>query len=439
MAGKWIGVPSATTRRLPSSLVVRADPAKVAECMKFLSSYRQLFSLPKFGSSLFAGVAGKLKLGISSVALLLEVAHHRGFKQAAIVVSVSALAGVTAPLRGRLMDRYGYALVMCPSLVAYLGALTVLVLNESAHGPFATTVVCAFVASTSIPPIQIVTRLMWGAMTTGRLRTTVLSLDAVLTDVGYIVGPTVAAFLVAAVAPWAGLAASALLTTSATLLLLSRKLPHQRGQPRSAERHWLGSLRNRALRTLMVAVVCFFMAVRAIELALPAWAQQHKSPLMGGVLLSCMSVGSMAGGLILGALPTRRSARATFPVTLAVLCLGTSLVAAASFVWTAVLIVATAFMGIAVGPSFVALYATAGDLAPANMAAETQSWIGSSVSLGGAAGAAVSGVVIQAWGPGALLVLAAASSAAASGLACGAVRAGPVTSEQVRESIPIAP
>ncbi|MFC9224046.1 MFS transporter [Streptomyces hygroscopicus] len=418
---------------------MRADPAKVAGYMKFLSSYRQLFSLPKFGSSLLAAVAGKLKIGISSVALLLEVAHYRGFKSAAIVVSVSALAGVTVPLRGRLMDRYGYALVMCPSLVVYLGALTVLVVNESAHGSFATTVVCGFVASASIPPIQIVTRLMWGAMTTGTLRTTILSLDAVLTDVGYIVGPTVAAFLVVAVVPWAGLAASALLTTGATLLLLSRELSQQHGQPRSAERHWLGPLHTWALLTLMVAVACFFMAVRAVELALPAWAQQHESPLMGGVLLSCMSVGSVAGGLILGALPAWRSAWATFPVLLAVLCVGTSFMAAASFTWTAVLVVATACMGIAVGPSFVTLYATAGNVSPADMAAETQSWIAFSVSLGGAAGAAVSGVVIQAWGPGALLVLAAASFAIASWLARRAVQAGPVTPEEARESLPAAP
>ncbi|MFD5075779.1 MFS transporter [Streptomyces sp. NPDC058371] len=399
--------------------------------MKFLSAYRELFALPKFGSSLFAAVAGKLKPGISSVALLLEVAHYRGLGQAAVVVSVSALAGATVPLRGRLMDRNGYARVMVPGLVAYLGALTVLVLNESAHGPFVLTLGCAFVASASLPPIYIVTRLMWRAMTTGELRRTILSLDALLTDVGYIVGPTIAALLVVAVAPWAGLAASALLTAGATLLLLTRKLPHQSRQPRSVERHWLGPLRDRAVRRTMVAVVAFFLAVRAIELAFPAWAQQHDAPVMSGVLLSCMSVGSMAGGLALGALPAGRSSRATFPVTLAVLSVGTLLVAAASFIGTAVLILAAAVMGIAVGPSFVALWATVGELSPENLAAETQSWISSFMSLGGSVGAALGGLVIQALGPGALLLLAAVALALASGLAHLAIKSTSVTSEQV--------
>ncbi|MEU9379804.1 MFS transporter [Streptomyces sp. NPDC048279] len=399
--------------------------------MKFLSLYRELFALPRFGSSLFAAVAGKLKPGISSVALLLEVAHYRGLGQAAVVVSVSALAGATVPLRGRLMDRCGYTPVMLPGLVAHLGALAVLVWNESTHGSFATTLVCAFTASASLPPIYIVTRLMWRAMTTDDLRRSILSLDAVLTDVGYIVGPTIAAFLVVAVAPWAGLAASALLTTSATLLLLSRKLPHQHSQARSAERHWLGPLRDQAVRRTMVAVVAFFVAVRAIELAFPAWAQQHDAPLMSGVLLSCMSVGSMAGGLALGALPVGRASRATFPVTLAVLSAGTLLVAAASFTWTVILIVAAAIMGMAVGPSFVALWATVGDLSPDNLAAETQSWISSFMSLGGAVGAAASGVVVQALGPGALLALAAVALALASGLAHLAISSRTMTSEQV--------
>jgi MFS family permease len=397
--------------------------------MKALSSYRQIFSLPAFGSSLFAAVAGKLQPGIFSVALLLGVEHYRNLHQAATVVSVSALAGATVPLRGRLMDRYGYALVMAPALVAYLAALTVLVLNERAHGPFVTTLVSALVAGGSAPPVQIATRLMWRSLTTGELRTTILSLDAMLADVGFIVGPTVAAFLVVAVAPWAGLAASALLTAGATLLLLSRRLPHQGRQPQSAERHWLGPLRGRLLRGTVVVAVAFAMAVRAIELALPAWAKEHDSPVMSGVLLSCMAVGSMAGGFSLGALSERRSVRTTLPVTLAVLCVGTLLVAAASFTWPAVLVVTAALMGVALGPSFMTLYATATDLSPANMAAETQSWISSFMSLGGAVGTAAGGVVAQAFGAGAVLVFAALGLAMASGLAYRAVSTEPVMKE----------
>jgi MFS family permease len=403
--------------------------------MTFLQPYRELFTLPTFGISLVAAIAGKLRPGVASLALLLDVAHYRGFHQAAVVVSVSALAGATLPLRGRVMDRYGYAKLMGPALLAYLATLTVLVLNERAHGPFVVTLAGAFLASVSAPPVQIVTRLMWRELATGALRTTALSLDTMLTDLGYIVGPTVAAFLVAAVAPWAGLAVSALLCAVATGLLIIRRLPHERGRPRSAERHpWSGPLRNRAFRRTMLAALAFFLGVRAIELAYPAWAQQHHSPLMGGVLLSCMAVGSMMGGLTLGALPTRWSVRVTLPVTLAALCVGTVLVAAASLTWTAVVVAVAAVLGIALGPSFVALWATVGDLAPSNMVAETQSWISSVMSLGGAVGAAVVSMVAPALGPGAVLLCAAVALAAGSLLACLASRATPGTAERASTS-----
>lgn len=158
--------------------------------MCIFSSYRRLLSLPGFGSSLVAAIAGKLQPGIFSLALFLDVMHYRTLSQAAAVVSVSALAGITVPLRGRLMDQYGYARVMWPALVLYLIALIGVMLNERAHGSLIMTVICALAAGVSAPPIQIVTRLMWRSIATDDLRTTVLSLDAVLADIGFIIGPT---------------------------------------------------------------------------------------------------------------------------------------------------------------------------------------------------------------------------------------------------------
>jgi hypothetical protein len=84
--------------------------------MRLFSAYARLFSLPRFRSSLFAAIAGKLQPGVFSLALLLEVDHYRGMERAAVVVSLSALGSATVPLRGRLMDRHGYARVMCPAL-----------------------------------------------------------------------------------------------------------------------------------------------------------------------------------------------------------------------------------------------------------------------------------------------------------------------------------
>ena len=157
--------------------------------------------------------------------------------------------------------------------------------------------------------------------------------------------------------------------------------------------------------------------MQMIELAFPAWAQEHDTPLMSGILLSSMAIGSVIGGLALGALPHRWSQKARFSVTLAALAVGTVGVAAASQTYQVVLLAATAVLGLALGPTFVALYSNVGDLAPENMAAETQSWISAFMCLGSAAGSGISAMESQRSGAGAVLLLAAVSFAAASALA----------------------
>ncbi|WP_406510394.1 hypothetical protein [Streptomyces sp. NBC_00212] len=63
------------------------------------------------------------------------------------------------------------------------------------------------------------------------------------------------------------------------------------------------------------------------------------------------------------------------------------------------------------------------------MAAETQSWIGAFMALGGSAGTAISGLVTQKSGPGTALALAAVAMAAASGLARTAILKQPVLAD----------
>ncbi|MER5436621.1 MFS transporter [Streptomyces sp. NPDC002588] len=384
--------------------------------MRLSSPYQRLFTLPGFGGSLIAATSGKLQPGIFPLSLLLAVAHYRSMHTAAIVVALYSLGGATSPLRGRLLDRYGYARVMWPTLFLHLAVLSALVVNERAGGPLAVTGVCAVVATVTLPPVAIVTRLMWRSLATGDLRTTALSLDAVLTDVGFIAGPSLAVFLVQWVAPWAGLAASALLMTIATILLLfSGRLPEQQLAP--AVRDWLGPLRLRQLRKVLASALLFFLALQTIDLAFPAWAEEHDMPLMSGVLLSTMAIGSVTGGLVLGALPPKWSKRCGLSVTLTALAVGTGSAAAASETHLGVLVAAAAMLGLALGPTFVALYGTVGDLAPADRAAEAQAWIISFMSIGGAAGSAISGIVSQKFGAGMALFVASVCFAAAAVLA----------------------
>ena len=80
---------------------------------------------------------------------------------------------VTTPVRGRLLDRFPYGRVLWPLLV--------------------------------LPPIGTITRVMWRARVTFAVLPTALALDAVLTDIGYVVGPVLAIGMVTlSPSVWAG-------------------------------------------------------------------------------------------------------------------------------------------------------------------------------------------------------------------------------------------
>jgi MFS family permease len=175
----------------------------------------------------------------------------------------------------------------------------------------------------------------------------------------------------------------------------------------------LGALRSRGLRTIIVAVVPFGFCFGAMEVTLPAFAEDHGSRAIAGVLLSVWSLASAVGGLTFGA---RR------PVS--------SLPLSTTFVWLA-LVLPLAYLPLAAAPSVpvmallllpagacIAPLLSAGnllvsDVSPAGVATEAYTWPITSLVVGLAIGNAAAGAIIEAsdW----RLAFVAASASAALG------------------------
>ena len=64
---------------------------------------------------------------------------------------------------------------------------------------------------------------------------------------------------------------------------------------------WLGPLAAPGMRTVFPVMATFGTALGAVQVAVPAFADEHGSAASGGVLLAGLSIGSMAGGFIYGA------------------------------------------------------------------------------------------------------------------------------------------
>ncbi|WP_018253818.1 MFS transporter [Salinispora mooreana] len=423
--------------------------------------YRSLGAESGFRVRLAGAAASKLQAGMFSFALLYAVSAGRSYGVAALVVAVAALGGIAAPLRGRLLDRFGDKRVLWPILAVHVGSVAALSVNEGLHGPVLATFGPALVANVSMPPVGVLSRVMWRRLSQPENLRSALALDAVLTDLAFVLGPALVGLLTLTVAPMAGLVVSSGSSALATVLLLRAQAGREpargvsRGQAgythrqpladihrqpladihrqplvgtrresaaggasqesergTGGARHWFGPLVLAPLRWLLLVACLFSAALHAVQIALPAVAGRSA----GAALVSLLSAGSIVGGLAVGALRSRWVPR--LPVLLLGLALACVALAVAGRLPLGLVVAGCLLVGLFIGPTFVALYGGAGDLAPSGTEAETQSWTGAAIQLGAAVGAAAGAAAIEGWVPLAAVGVAAvlALSGAGAGL-----------------------
>nr|WP_225881887.1 MFS transporter [Streptomyces aureocirculatus] len=99
------------------------------------SGYRALGAVPGFWRVAVTGLVSKLPSSMTGLALLLLISRHHSYGTAGLAVSCAAIGqGLTAPARGRLVDRYAHRPVLLCCLGAYVPALALLVVTARAPG-----------------------------------------------------------------------------------------------------------------------------------------------------------------------------------------------------------------------------------------------------------------------------------------------------------------
>ncbi|MER6218503.1 MFS transporter [Streptomyces sp. NPDC001674] len=377
--------------------------------------------------SVLSALAGKFQPGMYGLSLLVLLSHKLDYATAALVASGSAWGTVTTPLRGRLLDRFPYARVLWPLLLLHIGFLGLLIVSLDQGFPHWALLLTALCASVVVPPIGTVTRVTWRARSTPAVLQTALALDAVLADIGFMVGPVLAIGLSRAISPIAGVVTCAVLMILAVPLVLRNA--HGIAFERSPNRaHLAGPLRRARARWVFLVAALFFFGVSVMEIVLASFGSGSKVTLTGGTVLSIIAVASVIGGLAVGGLPTTLSQRLTQPSVIIAVIAGAVLLMAGLLAladWSVYL--ACVPVGLCLGPSFVAIYGAAGDAAAPGEQAETQSWVGSALMAGGALGAATGGWAVQSYGH------AAALATAGLAMACGALAGTRVARQQAVE------
>ena len=372
-----------------------------------------------------ASVVGRLPLGMTGLAVLLLARDATGsYASAGLVSAASALAfAFVSPLRARSADRRGPVAVLVAMGVLNPLALGLLVLLAHLDATVLALVVAAVLGGATVPPLGAVMRALWATLVHGPALTTAYALESVLIEVCFVGGPLLVAVLASTLGPSAAVLASGGLTLVGTLALV--RTPAVRGiAPTAGSPTFLGPLTAAPVRALLAVSAAVGAGFGAVEVAMPAFAEQAgQRPAVGGVLLAVWSVGSMAGGLAYGALhPDLPAARQFRWLTAALALAGALPLLGVPGTSVAVMCAGLLVYGVTIAPLGACSAVLMGASAPSGTVTEAFAWNSSMIFGGAALGAAAAGVLVERSGVGAALGLTALSGVLVLGFGLRAVQ-----------------
>lgn len=376
------------------------------------ASYLALVRLAPARRLLYALSAAGLSFGMVALTVLLTVERSTGsYPDGGFAVAAFALAaGVSAPVRGRLVDRRGARTWLPVLSVGYAAALVALDLVAQADGPAWLLVGLGGLTGLTTPPLFASARVVWAQAVDPALVRRGYALTSLLHDLGQVAGPALASLLFL-VSTWIGAIACGVAAVAAGLLSLPTRDPaHYTHDPHPMP----NLLRSRPLLGLLAVSIVLGGGEGLVQVGVPIAAARWHHSSLAGPLLASFAVGSVVGGLWYGGRHWRAPVLDRYLGS--VLALGLLLapvVLARGPVSLAPLLL---LAGLAFGPATVALFETLDVVAPGS-GAESLTWVTTAEAGGSAAGSALAGVLATHGGATAPFAIASAILTAPAALA----------------------
>jgi MFS family permease len=362
-----------------------------------------------------ASVIGRLPIGITGLAILLLVQTTSNSFAHGGAASGFYLAGLAlvAPALGRLIDRRGPQRTLLVCSIAFPAALIALVVAVTQAVPAWISLVLAAAAGASFPPITVCLRSYFKLrLPNDALLTTAYSLESVLIELIFIVGPMLVALFVAFASAAAAVLFAAACGCAGTLLFLrSPALRGWRIEPRAVG-SLLGALGEPSFVALIAVVLCFSMAFGLMEIGITAYATEAGNAALAGVLLGLMSAGSALGGLVYGSRSWHAPLASQFSAMLALMGAGLALLALRWEPWTFALW--SVLAGLVMAPALIIQSMLVAKIARPGHSTEAFTWSASALLSGIGIGLAAGGVLLELFRSNAALAAAAVTALAAA-------------------------
>lgn len=351
--------------------------------------------------------------------ILLLRASGRGYDLAGLATGAYVVGlSVTAPVTGRLADRFGAPRVFLIGAPVSAAALLALVTGADSL-PVAAILGLALVAGAALPPLGALTRGLMTPLLSEHQRSRIFAIDATAQELCFICGPLVLAGLVAiGTESQAMTAIAAMLAAGAVLYwAVARRLPV--AATAGSRESGPAPFRSSGLRALLAITVLVGFMFGAIELSIAAALDDAGQRDLAGLYLAVWSGGSLLGGLAAVRWPGHDLERRQH---LALFAAGTTALLIVPAAASPGLLAAALFLqGITQSPLMAVGYAIVPHVIDRRLS-EAFAWLTSAVVGGIAAGTAAAGAATEHVGAGAGFLIGALAPLIALALALAFLR-----------------
>ena len=346
---------------------------------------------------MLASGVGRLAWGVEGLALLFHVQEAAdSFVAAGLAVgALGVTSAALAPVRGAIVDRRGREamLVMALSTAAVIVAIAL----TPPVGPDALSYVAlAGLAGIVPPPFTAWTRTGLARHLAGQGLARAYTIDNVLEESAFLLGPLLAGLAIAVATPAAALVLAAILIVLGAGALTIAPWAQRWAPPRRQRRRGPRAPLNRPLLLVFACLAGAGAGLGLVEVGVAAFALGEGSRASAGPILAALSAGGILGALLYGARAWGGSSGRQYAVLLALL--GTGMAAMALPGSLAAMAVVSAIAGLAFTPVFIVNSLLIEELSPAGPTAAAFAGVSTAMNGGFTLGATLGGGLVEAQG-----------------------------------------
>ncbi|MEV5981302.1 MFS transporter [Streptomyces sp. NPDC052114] len=364
------------------------------------SPYREIFAAPGAKAFSSAGLLARLPLPLTHMGILTMLSETTGeYALSGLVAGTFTFSmALLGPQVSRAVDRHGQARVLPIATGISVLALAALLICATTDAPTWTLFLCALLSGL-MPSMGAMVRARWTELYRGTPRlTTAYSLESVVDELTYVISPALAVVLSTALFPQAAPLAAGLLLAVGVALFVPQKRTEPPVRRRADESSGGSSSVIWSPPVLLLALTLLFGGaipgmVDTMGLAL---AEHQGDKALSGIVFAAYAIGSGVSGLLFGA----RDISVPLPRLLLIGVTGTALTTL-PFLWVdsvAWMAAAVFAAGVFFAPTMVVIMGIVERTTPEHRLTEAMTWMIAGLQSGVAIGAAVTGVVYDAFG-----------------------------------------